>query len=51
MLDSLYRLDHSISYDKVNNVEAPFAEVNFKNQSNRSFVPNNVQPSSFVTFV
>ena len=51
MLDSLNRLDHSISYDKVNNVEAPFAEVNFKNQNNRSFVPNNVQPSSFVTFV
>ena len=51
MLDSLNRLGHSISYDEVNNVETSFAEVNVKNQSNRSFVPNNVQPSLFVTFV
>ena len=50
MLDSLNRLGHSISYDEVNNVKTLFAELNVKNQSNQSFVPNNVQPSSFVTF-
>ena len=51
MLASLNRLGHSISYDEVNNVKTSFAELNVKNQSNRSFMPNNVQPSSFVTFV
>ena len=51
MLDSLNHLGHSISYDEVNNVKTSFAELNVKNQSNRSFVPNNDQPSSFVTFV
>ena len=42
MMDSLNYLGHSISYDEVNNVETLFAELNVKNQSNRSFVPNNV---------
>ena len=51
MLDSLNRLGHSISYDEVSNAETSFAELNVKNQSNRSFVSSNIQPSSFVTFV
>ena len=51
MLDSLNQLGYSISYGEVNNVETSFAELNVKNQSNQLFVPNNVQPSSFVTFV
>ena len=51
VLDSVNCLCHSISYDEVNNVENSFAEVNVKNQINRLFVLNNVQPSSFVTFV
>ena len=48
MLDSVNR--HSISYDKVNNFKTSFSRLNVKNLSNQSFVPNNVQPSSFVTF-
>ena len=51
MLDSLICLGYSITYDEVNNVETSFTEFNVKNQSNRSFVPNNVQPLSFFTFV
>ena len=51
MLDSLNHLGYSVSYGEVNNVETSFAELNVKNQSNQLFVPNNVQPSSFVTFV
>ena len=51
MLDSLNCFGHSISYDEVNNVETSFAKLNVRNQSNRSFVPNNVEPSSFITFV
>ena len=51
MLDSLNRLGYSISYDEVSNAETSFAELNVKSQSNRSFVPSNIQPSSFVTFV
>ena len=38
MLDSLNRLGHSIPYDEVNKVGISFAELNVKNQSNRSFV-------------
>ena len=47
VLDSLNCLGHSIFYDEVNNVETSFAELNVKNQSNRSFIPFNVQSSSF----
>lgn len=51
LLNCLNRLGHSISYDEVNNVETSFAEVQASNKNHRSFVPNNVQPSTFVTFV
>ena len=50
MLESLNRLGQLFSYDEVNNVETSLAELNVKNQRNQSFVPNNVQPSSLVTF-
>ena len=48
MLDSVNC--HSISYDKVHNFKTTFSRLNVKNLSNQSFVPNNVQPSSFATF-
>ena len=50
-LDSLNCLGHSVFYDEVNNVETSFAELKVKNESNRLFVPKNVQPSLFVTFI
>ena len=51
LLNCLNRLGHSISYDDVNNIETSFAEAQANNKNHRSFVPNNVQPSTFVTFV
>lgn len=51
IIDCLNRLGHSMSYDEVNLVETNFAEIQFHEQNSRDFVPNNVQPSSFVTFV
>ena len=51
LIDSLNRLGHSISYDEVSNIETYFAELQANNQSHRSFVPNNIQPSTFITFV
>ena len=48
MLDSVNC--HSISYDKVQYFKTSFSRLNVKNLSNQSFVPNNVQPSSFATF-
>ena len=44
-------MGHSISYDEVNAVETSFAEDHIHNQLLHSYVPNNVQPSVFVTFV
>ena len=49
--DSLNRFGHSISYDEVNNIETFFAEMQANEQSHQSFVPNNIQPSTFITFV
>ena len=51
MLDSLNCLGHSVFHDEVNNVGTLFVELKVKNQSNRLFVPNNVQPSLFITFI
>ena len=51
LFDVLNRMGHSISYDEVNNVETSFAEHQMHHQSRRSFVPNNIQPSTFITFV
>ena len=51
LIESLSRLGHSIGYDEVNNVETYFTEVQAYQRSHRSFVPNNVQPSTFITFV
>ena len=44
-------LNHSISYDEVNNIETFFAEMQANEQSHESFVTNNIQPSTFITFV
>ena len=51
LINSLNRLGHSISYDEINNVETSFAELQSQQQNHRSFVPNNIQPSTFLTFV
>ena len=51
ILDFLNCLGHSISNDEVDNVKTSFAKLNVKNQINRSVVPKNVQPSSFVMSV
>ena len=51
MVNSLNRFGHSISYDEVNNIETFFAEMQANEQSHQSFVPNNIQPSTFITFV
>ena len=51
VLDCLNRLGHSISYHEINNIETTFADVQIRNQCHQSYVPNNVQPSVFTTFV
>ena len=51
MIETLNIFGHCISYDEINNAETSFAELQIHNQANQSFVPNNVQPSCFVTFV
>lgn len=45
----LNRFGHSISYDEVNAIETKIARNQCKNI--RKYVPNNIQPSTFVTFV
>ena len=51
MINSLNRFGHSISYDEVNNIETFFAEMQANKQSHQSFLPNNIQPSTFIIFV
>ena len=51
MINSLNRFGYSISYDEVNNIETFFAEMQANEQSHQSLVPNNIQPSTFITFV
>ena len=51
LIDCLNRLGHSISYHEINNIETTFADVQIRNQCHQSYVPNNVQPSVFTTFV
>ena len=51
MINSLNRISHSISDDEVNNIETFLAEVEASEQSHQSFVPNKIQPSTFITFV
>ena len=51
LINCLNRLGHSMSYDEVNSVETAFAVVQSKEKNFQSYVPNNVQPSTFITFV
>ena len=51
VINCLNRLGHSISYDEINHVETVFTEQQSVHQNIKSYVPNNVQPSIFVTFV
>ena len=44
-------LVHCVSYDEVNIVETAVAEEQTKSQLYSTYVPTNVQPSTFVTFV
>ena len=47
----LNRFGHIISYDEVNAVETKLAEDQIRNVNIRKYVPNSIQPSTFVTFV
>ena len=51
LISCLNRLGHCLSYDEINNVETSFADQQAHRQLHRDFVPNNVQPSEFITFV
>ena len=54
ILTWLNRLGHCISYDEVNRIETYLAEIEFKKKKkneNENFIPSNINPSSFVTFV
>ena len=51
ILTWLNRLGHCISYDKVNRIETYLAEIVSKSNKNERFIPSNISPSSFVTFV
>ena len=44
-------MGHSVSYNEINRFETFTAENESKNACLRNYVPYNVQPSSFVTFV
>ena len=50
-IECLNKLGHSVSYYEVNRFEIFTAENESKNACLQNYVPNNVQPSSFVTFV
>ena len=51
LIKCLNRSGHCLNYDDVNKVETSFAEKQALRINTRSFVPNNVQPSTFLTFV
>ena len=51
LIECLNKLGHSVSYYEVNRFETFTAENESKNACLQNYVPNNVQPSSFVTFV
>ena len=42
---------HSISYDEVNVLETRLAEDQVQHQNLGNYIPNNIQPSTFVTFI
>ena len=47
----LNRFGHSISYKEINIVETHLAEEQTRIQHDRTYVPNNIQPDTMVTFV
>ena len=47
----LNRFGHSITYDEVNTIETKIAANQVKAENIRKYVPNNIQPSTFVTFI
>ena len=51
LIECLSKLGHSVSYYEVNRFETFTAENESKNACSQNHVPNNVQPSSFVTFI
>ena len=51
LIECLNKLGHSVSYYEVNRFETFTVENESKNACLQNYVPNNVQPSSFVTFV
>ena len=51
LTECLVKLGNSVSYYEVNRFETFSAENESKNACLQNYVPNNVQPSSFVTFV
>ena len=51
MINSLNHFGDSILYDKVNNIEIFFVEMQASEQSHQSYVPNNIQPSTVITFL
>ena len=51
ILTWLNRLGHCIFCDEVNRIETYLAEIESKNNENENFIPSNINPSSFVSFV
>ena len=47
----LNRFGHATSYNEINAIETKLAEDQVRNITFRIYVPNNIQPSVFVTFV
>ena len=47
----LNRFGHSLSYKEVNVVETHLAEEQSNHECHKRYVPNNIQPSTMVTFV
>ena len=46
-----HRFGHSISYNEMNATETMLAEGQSNNENARRYVPSNIQPGMFVTFV
>ena len=51
VIEWLNRLGHSLSYKEVNVIETSLAEEHSNLEAPRKYVPNNIQPSTMVTFV
>lgn len=51
MINILIYFTYSISYDGVKKVKMFFTEMQLNEQNQQSLVPNNIQLSTFITFV